>query len=58
MSIRAWLEQQTVARAYPKIRVDGYNLDTAAIETARVNAKDGSLEDRFSFITAMPVIHR
>jgi 2-polyprenyl-3-methyl-5-hydroxy-6-metoxy-1,4-benzoquinol methylase len=38
-----------MARAYPKIRVDGYDPDTTAIAAARLNATDASLQDRVRF---------
>jgi 2-polyprenyl-3-methyl-5-hydroxy-6-metoxy-1,4-benzoquinol methylase len=38
-----------MAKAYPKIRVDGFDLDSASIETARVNTKEAYLEDRVRF---------
>jgi 2-polyprenyl-3-methyl-5-hydroxy-6-metoxy-1,4-benzoquinol methylase len=38
-----------LAKAYPKIRVDGYDLDRAALALARKNAKAAGLEDRVSF---------
>ncbi|MEA2610141.1 MAG: hypothetical protein QOJ75_2384 [Chloroflexota bacterium] len=38
-----------MARAYPKLRVDGFDLDASSIELARQNARDASLSDRVSF---------
>jgi 2-polyprenyl-3-methyl-5-hydroxy-6-metoxy-1,4-benzoquinol methylase len=38
-----------MAKAYPKIRVDGFDLDPASIEAARVNTKEAYLEDRVRF---------
>jgi len=38
-----------LARAYPKARVDGIDLDTASIELARQNAIAEGLTDRLSF---------
>jgi SAM-dependent methyltransferase len=38
-----------IARAYPKVNVDGYDLDHPSVETARHNAKDGGVADRVRF---------
>ncbi len=38
-----------IARAYPKVRVDGYDNDEASVEVARVNATEAGLEDQVSF---------
>lgn len=38
-----------LARAYPKVRVDGIDLDTASIEMARKNAIAEGLTDRLTF---------
>lgn len=38
-----------IARAYPKVRVDGFDFDPAAIETARRNAADAGVSDRARF---------
>jgi 2-polyprenyl-3-methyl-5-hydroxy-6-metoxy-1,4-benzoquinol methylase len=38
-----------IARAYPKVRVDGYDSDEASIDLARANAADAGLEDRLRF---------
>ena len=38
-----------IARAYPKVRVDGYDLDGASIELARANAEAAGLADRVRF---------
>lgn len=39
----------TLAHAYPKIRVDGFDLDEASIEEARRNAADAGVADRVTF---------
>jgi 2-polyprenyl-3-methyl-5-hydroxy-6-metoxy-1,4-benzoquinol methylase len=38
-----------VARAYPKVRVDGFDLDERSIELARQNAHAAGLSDRVTF---------
>jgi 2-polyprenyl-3-methyl-5-hydroxy-6-metoxy-1,4-benzoquinol methylase len=38
-----------VARAYPKVRVDGIDSDRASIEAARRNLQDSGVEDRVEF---------
>jgi 2-polyprenyl-3-methyl-5-hydroxy-6-metoxy-1,4-benzoquinol methylase len=38
-----------VARAYPKARVDGYDLDEPSIAMARANAAEAGVSDRVSF---------
>jgi len=38
-----------LARAYPKVRVQGLDLDTASIELARANAHEAGVADRVSF---------
>jgi 2-polyprenyl-3-methyl-5-hydroxy-6-metoxy-1,4-benzoquinol methylase len=38
-----------IARAYPKVRVDGLDLDEASIEAARENLAGGGIEDRVTF---------
>lgn len=38
-----------MARGYPKIRVDGFDLDAPSIERAQENAKRNRLEDRVHF---------
>jgi SAM-dependent methyltransferase len=38
-----------IARAYPKVRVDGYDLDEASIASARANAREAGVADRVSF---------
>jgi 2-polyprenyl-3-methyl-5-hydroxy-6-metoxy-1,4-benzoquinol methylase len=38
-----------IARAYPKVRVDGFDLDESSIELARQNASDAGLSDRVTF---------
>jgi len=38
-----------IARAYPKVRVDGFDLDESSIELARRNAADAGLSDRVTF---------
>ncbi len=35
-----------VARAYPNVQVDGYDLDEASVELARANVADAGLEER------------
>ena len=35
-----------LARAYPKVTVDGYDLDEASVELARANVAEAGLEDR------------
>jgi SAM-dependent methyltransferase len=39
-----------IARAYPKVRVDGLDLDDASIATATANAEAAGLSDRVSFM--------
>ena len=41
-----------MAAAYPKITVDGFDLDEAAIERARANAKESEVADRVTFRAA------
>lgn len=38
-----------LARGYPKVRVDGLDLDQASIDLARTNARNEGLDDRISF---------
>jgi 2-polyprenyl-3-methyl-5-hydroxy-6-metoxy-1,4-benzoquinol methylase len=38
-----------IARAYPKVRVDGFDLDESSIGLARQNARDAGLSDRVTF---------
>src|SRR5918995_4005334 len=38
-----------IARAYPKVTVDGYDLDEASVELARGNLAGTGVEDRVSF---------
>jgi len=38
-----------IARAYPKVRVDGFDLDESSIELARQNARDAGVGDRVTF---------
>lgn len=38
-----------MAQAYPKVRIDGFDADEAAIETAWVNARAHGLIDRLTF---------
>jgi len=38
-----------IAKAYPKVQVDGFDLDAEAIQTARRNAADQGLADRVRF---------
>jgi 2-polyprenyl-3-methyl-5-hydroxy-6-metoxy-1,4-benzoquinol methylase len=39
----------SIARAYPKARVDGYDLDEPSIEIARENAEEAGVADRVTF---------
>ncbi len=39
-----------IARAYPSIRVDGFDLDPASVEAARANAASAGLSDRVRFV--------
>jgi ubiquinone/menaquinone biosynthesis C-methylase UbiE len=39
----------SMARAYPKARVDGYDLDGPSIELARLNAEEAGVADRVAF---------
>ena len=39
----------SIARAYPKVRVDGFDLDESSIELARQNARDAGVADRVTF---------
>jgi 2-polyprenyl-3-methyl-5-hydroxy-6-metoxy-1,4-benzoquinol methylase len=39
----------SIARAYPKARVNGFDLDQASVEEARVNAEAEELADRVDF---------
>ncbi len=41
-----------IAKAYPKVRVDGFDLDGSAIAQARENAKADGVADRVSFHVA------
>ena len=38
-----------IARAYPTVRVDGYDLDGSSIELARQHARDAGVSDRVTF---------
>ena len=40
-----------IARAYPDVRVDGFDLDESSIELARQNAREAGLSDRLTFQT-------
>ena len=40
-----------LAEAYPKVRVDGYDLEASAIEMARANCSQAGLSHRVSFYT-------
>ena len=40
-----------IARAYPKVRVDGFDLDDSSIELARQHARDAGVSDRVTFQT-------
>jgi SAM-dependent methyltransferase len=39
----------SIARAYPSVRVDGYDLDQPSIELARQNAEQAGVADRVTF---------
>ena len=39
----------SIARAYPKVRVDGYDLDEPSVELARRNAEEAGVADRVIF---------
>jgi 2-polyprenyl-3-methyl-5-hydroxy-6-metoxy-1,4-benzoquinol methylase len=39
----------SIARAYPKVRVDGFDLDEESIAQAKANAEDERVADRVSF---------
>ena len=39
----------SIARAYPKVRVDGFDLDGSSIELARQNAREAGVSDRVTF---------
>jgi SAM-dependent methyltransferase len=41
-----------MARSYPGVRVDGYDVDLASVESARRHAADQGLTDRVSFFLA------
>ncbi len=38
-----------IAREYPNVRVDGFDLDEASVAAARVNARNEGVDDRVSF---------
>jgi 2-polyprenyl-3-methyl-5-hydroxy-6-metoxy-1,4-benzoquinol methylase len=38
-----------IAKAYPKVRVDGFDLDPSSIEIARKNAEEAGVGDRVAF---------
>jgi 2-polyprenyl-3-methyl-5-hydroxy-6-metoxy-1,4-benzoquinol methylase len=38
-----------LARAYPKVRIDGFDLDEASIALALANAREAGLDDRVTF---------
>ena len=40
-----------IARAYPKARVDGYDIDEPSVEQARRNAEEAGVADRVRFTT-------
>ncbi len=40
-----------IARAYPSVRVDGFDLDESSIALARQNARDAGVSDRVTFQT-------
>jgi SAM-dependent methyltransferase len=39
----------SIARAYPNVRIDGYDLDEPSIELARHNAEEAGVADRVTF---------
>jgi 2-polyprenyl-3-methyl-5-hydroxy-6-metoxy-1,4-benzoquinol methylase len=39
----------SIARAYPNVRVDGFDLDRSSIELARRNAEEAGVSDRVTF---------
>jgi 2-polyprenyl-3-methyl-5-hydroxy-6-metoxy-1,4-benzoquinol methylase len=39
----------SIARAYPKVRVDGFDLDPSSVELARENARHAGVDDRVTF---------
>ncbi|MHB8399814.1 MAG: SAM-dependent methyltransferase [Candidatus Limnocylindrales bacterium] len=39
----------SIAQAYPRVRVDGFDLDAGSIEHARRNASDAGVSDRVTF---------
>jgi 2-polyprenyl-3-methyl-5-hydroxy-6-metoxy-1,4-benzoquinol methylase len=39
----------SIARAYPKVRVDGFDLDPSSVELARENARRAGVDDRVTF---------
>ena len=41
----------SIARAYPTVRVDGFDLDPSSIELARENARTAGVADRVTFAT-------
>ena len=41
-----------IARAYPTVRVDGFDLDPSSIELARQHARDAGVDDRVTFEAA------
>ena len=38
-----------IAQSYPKVRVDGFDLDEASVEIARANRREAGLSDRVEF---------
>src|SRR5438445_8100155 len=38
-----------IARAYPQVRVDGFDIDKASIDLAIKNARDAGVDDRVTF---------
>ncbi len=38
-----------IAKAYPAVRIDGFDLDPSSIELARHNAREAGVEDRVTF---------
>ena len=39
----------SLARGYPKVRVDGFDLDPASVDAARSNARDAGVDERVTF---------
>ena len=45
-----------IARAYPNVRVDGFDIDASSIELANQHAHDAGVSDRVTFHVAPPLI--